>query len=488
LKTKKKRTTHRAAPKIESVDARFSKIFDGTPVAMLLVDYEGQIALANREAHSLFGYPADTLINRPVESLVPRRIRRRHARMREEFQSNASVRSMASGSPLNGVRRDGKEIPLEVGLNPIRHGRSSYTLVSLLDLSERRRAEEALAESEREIRLIMDHAPFMVAYVDQRRRYRFVNRRFEQAFVLDGDRILGKSIREFLGRKVYTRVKSHWDRAFRNNFVSYEFRLRFPHGSSRWVHVDLIPRDRPDGKVIGMFVIVTDIHERKLAENALSQLPHRILVAQEDERKRVARELHDGVNQLLGSIRFRMRSAVKSATEAACPVNAEFSKIEGLLEKSIEEVRRVSRALLPPELEELGLGPALKNLCLEFKRERDLPVELEIPENPDLSPDTALHLFRICQESLSNAARHAKASSARVRLAVKNERVVLEIRDNGRGLANRSELGSGLGLNNIRHRAAGLGGSVSLDSSPGGGTRVRVSIPVEPARGARDSD
>jgi len=468
----------------------WERILEAAPSPLFLVDEKGSIAFANQEAHSLFGYPKGMLRGKSVEILVPLRFRERHERLRTSFQHEPRDRRIGPTRELQGLRRNGSEIPITLTLKPIGFGGRRYTLAAVVDIRARREIEEKLADSEREMRLIMDHAPLIIAYVDHRRRYRFVNRRYADLFDTQASRIIGKSVRSFLGPKTYARIRPYWDRAFKGEVVNYEFRLPVPGGTRRWVQVDLVPRDLPDGSVTGVFVIAFDIHERKLGETALRTLPQRILRAQEDERRRVSRDLHDGVNQLLGAIRFQMHSAVSVAKNSDCPAGLQFMKIEGLLDKAIEEVRRVSRGLMPAELEALGLGPALESLCEEFGRDNGMPVELNLEGLPSrLTPETALHLFRICQEALSNAAKHAKATRSVVRFERLPGFLVAVVEDNGKGysLATHANLEvalQGLGLNNMRQRAAGIGGRFEVRSFPGEGTTIRITLPMKRRRNA----
>ena len=226
-------------------------------------------------------------------------------------------------------------------------------------------------------------------------------------------------------------------------------------------------------------LVVTDITERKEVERARHDLSRRILNAQELERQRVARDLHDGVNQLLSSAKYRLSSCLQRP-------NTQYQEkvllALRLVEKAIAEVRVICRNLRPSELDDLGLAAALRSLTHEFETQTGIQTRFEGESNGDLPAEVEMALYRIAQEALNNVANHAKASRAEVVLTNGHSRALLTVRDNGKGVLARkaSQLGHGWGLRNMRARASLLGGSFSIEPSRAGGTRVTASIPVQP--------
>lgn len=242
-------------------------------------------------------------------------------------------------------------------------------------------------------------------------------------------------------------------------------------------------------------LVVTDITERKQAERARLELSRRILNAQEAERQRVARDLHDSINQLLSSARYRLSHAdsrlsqLNSRNRAA--LTRSVSEARELLEQAIAEVRLISRNLRPSELDDLGLHAALRTLTQEFQQRTGIAARFRPLADNSLPSEVEMAFYRIAQEALNNIEKHSGATRAELALAVADGRATLSIRDNGRGLSVTSRKGAktGWGLRNMRERAALLGGSLSLEPIHGKGTRLSVSIPVpDPARNGNSAN
>ncbi|HEV2130286.1 MAG TPA: ATP-binding protein [Longimicrobiaceae bacterium] len=211
----------------------------------------------------------------------------------------------------------------------------------------------------------------------------------------------------------------------------------------------------------------------------LRDIAARALEAEEEERKRIARELHDDTAQRLAALLLRIRIA-RSASDPAAR-DALLEELRAELGDTLEGVRRFARGLRPPALEELGLVPALEANARRLEDSAGLRVSIEAdPLEGLLSPQAELALYRIVQEALSNAARHAKAERAHVRLARTGGGVTATVEDDGQGFSVTEVMareGRGLGLFGMQERAAYLGGSVEIGSRPGAGTRVRAEIP-----------
>jgi signal transduction histidine kinase len=231
--------------------------------------------------------------------------------------------------------------------------------------------------------------------------------------------------------------------------------------------------------------------EKAAAEAQVRELPRLILQAQESERRRVARELHDSVNQLLSSVKFRIQSLeARLPREDRGPLHEEVERTRALLEKAIREVRRISRNLRPSELDDLGLVPALRSLCAEFGERTGLAVDLQAPEALKKLPgEIELCAYRIVQEALNNISKHAEAQRVTVELGSQNGNLHLRVRDDGRGfdaaaVAARGPKEAGMGLLDIAERARLVGGVAAISSTPGAGTEVAVELPLRRPRAA----
>lgn len=226
-----------------------------------------------------------------------------------------------------------------------------------------------------------------------------------------------------------------------------------------------------------------NIRERRLADAKLKELTQRVLDAQEEERGRVARELHDGISQMLVGVRYALDIALRrikrqDVEEAAKPLT---KGIEHLI-TAISEVRRISRDLRPGVLDDLGLGPALKALTEDFATRTGIETEFHtVVFRNRLEQESKIALYRIAQEALTNIERHAEASRVEMNLRGHKKGVTMSIRDNGRGLPpDNMRSGNGIGLRNIQERVEQLDGTLKLLSSSGpqSGTEIVVRLPL----------
>lgn len=219
-------------------------------------------------------------------------------------------------------------------------------------------------------------------------------------------------------------------------------------------------------------------HEISRAREALQDLSARLVAAQEEERKSIARELHDEVGQSLTGVLVEMANLstlIRSGNVAALEPKA--IEIKKLVEDSIAVVRNMALLLRPAMLDDLGLLPALQWQAREIGRRSDIHVKIAaegVPE--DLSDDLKTCIYRVVQEALHNVLQHARADTVRVSLRAQDGSIYLTIQDNGRGFPDKSQ--RGMGLLGMEERVSHLGGSFAVDSKPGEGTLLRVVLPA----------
>jgi two-component system, NarL family, sensor histidine kinase UhpB len=216
-----------------------------------------------------------------------------------------------------------------------------------------------------------------------------------------------------------------------------------------------------------------DVYRQRLRDTAA-----RALAAQEEERKRIAQELHDGTAQTLTALRVRLRVARALAESEARTQLLE--RISSELGEATEEIRRIAQGLRPPALDMLGLAAAIESCSRDVADTAGVTLETALQGVEGLlTPEAELVLYRIVQEALSNVARHAHARTVRVRLAYAGSTVTVVVEDDGRGFNVAAEMSNGgLGLFGMQERAGYVGGTVAIESEPGAGTRVRATIPI----------
>jgi two-component system sensor histidine kinase UhpB len=202
----------------------------------------------------------------------------------------------------------------------------------------------------------------------------------------------------------------------------------------------------------------------------------RVLAAQEAERLRIARELHDELGQTLTAVALRAEHAAQRGGEG----DREFAEVAQIVQRGLADVRRISLELRPGALEELGLVNAVISLCARVSEQTGMRIrrQLEGPL-PDLAPEVELAVYRIAQEALTNAVRHSRASEVTVSLSCSKGELVLSVKDDGEGLP--EDVVAGGGLTGMRERAMLIGAALEIESIPSAGVEVRLRLPVDRA-------
>ena len=217
-------------------------------------------------------------------------------------------------------------------------------------------------------------------------------------------------------------------------------------------------------------------------QTEISALNERLMKAQEEERTRIAGELHDGILQQLTSVTLQLGTTTLELPPDSEP-KAEVKEVEKKLIQMGAEIRQLSHELHPTVLQEAGLPSALSSYCEEFSHTRGIPIDYQADESvEELSQGAALCIYRIAQEALGNVAKHAQAKQVEVRLTRSNSRVCLLVSDDGVGFnPDGSGKAGGLGLINMRERVRQLNGTFEFESKPGRGTTVKAEVPFRPA-------
>jgi len=362
--------------------------------------------------------------------------------------------------------------------------------------ARRRRTEQALRESEERFRLMANGAPVMVWTATPDMKTDFYNTTVLQFTGLRLENLLNDGWLQ----RVHPDDVDNCTRKYVPAFAArqpfqMEYRFRRADESYRWLLDTGVPRYAPDGTFVGYIGSALDITDRRQMEQSLldnqaalrdsyeqnRDLAGRLINAQEAERTRIARDLHDDLSQQLAGVAIMLSGLKRTAAkpDAEQEVQQTLSTLQERTSALARTVRTLSHELHPSVLQHSGLVATLKHHCDEVQQRHDLTVAFGTDGLLDaLSPDVALCLFRVAQEALTNAVRHARARTVDVRLAAVNQHVELRVGDDGVGFMAGARTHAGLGLRSIDERVRLTGGSVHVESRPGSGTRVLVRIPV----------
>ena len=352
-------------------------------------------------------------------------------------------------------------------------------------IAERKRAEAALRESEERYRELFENARDAIYVHDLEGNYMSVNRAAEQLSGYTRDEIVGHNFVEFVAPEHIRQVrKSFCAKLAEQGATTYEVDVIAKDG--RRVPVEVSSRAiYENGLLIGVQGMARDITERKVAQDALQMFSRQLIEAQEDERRRIARELHDQIGQVLTAIKMNLHTVQQdcNSTDAGSHIKDNIHAVD----EALRLVRDLSIDLRPPLLDDLGLVTALRWYVDRYAKRTGLNVDVVIEltdENERFSRELETACFRIAQEALTNIVRHAQASQILVYVGKDENSLSLSVKDDGAGfdvesLRKRATRVATLGLISMQERAHAAGGTVDIDSVPSEGTEVRLKLPLE---------
>jgi PAS domain S-box-containing protein len=348
-------------------------------------------------------------------------------------------------------------------------------------VEERHQDELELRESEKRFRLMADSAPSLIWMSGVDKLCNF----FNQGWL----KFTGRSLEQQLGNGWTSGVYSEdLDYCLKTYVAAFdaradfemEYRLRRFDGEYRWIADLGVPRFEADGTFCGYIGSCIDITERKTSEEGLRTLTGRLIHAQDEERARIARELHDDFSQALALQCIDLEQILKKLLDPEVEERARLAKMLKRTKAMSADLRSLSHQLHSSRLELIGLVPAVSGLCKEVGEKYKIGIQFtegRIPQ--DIPKDVALCLFRVAQEALGNVVKHSQASSARVELGANESGVSLRITDEGRGFDRHgTNPGAGIGLVGMTERLRIVGGRLSIKSELMRGTEILAEIPL----------
>ena len=470
-------------------EAEFRTAVEASPNGMLMVDASGVILMVNKQVEKEFGYSRDELIGKPVEMLLPHGVREKHQKHRADFFARPEPRRMGEGRDLFGLRKDGVEFPVEIGLNPIHTEGGLRILASVVDITERKRAEE-------QFRIAVEGAPHGMLMVDERGTILLVNAQMERQFGYSREELLGKSVEVLVPES--SRAAHHDHRAEfydkpepRQMGAGRElFGLR-KDGQLISVEIGLNPiRTAAGTRVLASIVDITD---RKRIEEQLRRTE--LLAELGTLASGMAHEIGTPMNVILGRAEFAMRRIEDArAKQSLQTIVTQVERITKIMNQFLVFARR-----RPAERRAVAVRDIVED-SLEMLHERmarhQIQVTAEVPDDLPLVHADPDQISQVLLNLFINAL-HAMPEGGTLNVRVKPQAnvVALVIADTGHGIP-REHLGkiftpffttkevgkgTGLGLTVVHGIIEEHGGSITVDSEPGKGTTFTILLPTERA-------
>ena len=348
------------------------------------------------------------------------------------------------------------------------------------DITRRRQVEASLRESEERFRHMADNAPVMIWISGPDKLCTYFNQQWLMFSGRNIDEELGMGWADGVHPEDCQRCIDIYNTAFdRRETFTMEYRLRRADRAFRWVLDTGTPRFSPTSEFLGYIGSCIDITDRKAAEESLKDLNGQLIRAREDECARIARELHDDVNQRMALMSIALEQLQQNAPETEDDMSKQLKKLMRQVHEASRAIHRISRDLHPSTLVHLGLVASVKSLCDELRQIHKLKIEFRHHGVPaDLSQELSLCLYRIAQECFNNVIKHSGARDAKLKLLGTKAEIVLRVSDTGVGFEAASPaIKRGLGLVSMKERLRLVGGTIVVESHPSQGTRITASVP-----------
>jgi PAS domain S-box-containing protein len=467
-------------PSVADRFREFEAVVENLEEMIVVVDRDYRYLMANRAYVDYRGAVREQLIGRHAREVLGPEVFDGvvKPKLDECFQNHVVNFEMKHTYPQRGER------DLFISYFPIYGPTRVERVASVLrDITERKRATEIIRQERDRAQRYLDIADVILLALDCDGRITLINRKGCSTLGWEESELVGRDWFETcLPAGIRDELRTCFRRLLAGDLTSIENSVLTSGGEERMIgwHNSLL-RDA-DGHVIGTLSSGEDITERKSFESALRHLSGRLLQAQDEERRKVARELQDGIGTYVSGLSLAL-GKIRTFLDATNPEHRRaLAECRELIQAAGGEIRSMSYLLHPPTIEVMGLESALDWLVRGFSTRSGIGISLQVaPDLGRLKPELELTLFRVTQEALSNVHRHSGSSTAALRLFRESETVVLEVADQGRGLQPVT-VGSPpeftLGISGMRERVEDLGGTFSIESVPGEGCVVRAALPV----------
>ena len=472
----------------EEARFRHAVILESTDDAIISEALDGTIISWNTGAHRIFGYTEAEIVGQPIFVLIPLELQDEERKILETLRAGGRIEHYET----TRATKTGETVCVSLTISPIKDSAGRLVGLSKIarDITQSKRAEDRLRETNRALQeqtaklqtreelltSFVKNVPAGVAMLDRDMRYLQVSDRWCTDYGLDPSRILGRSHYEVLPdmpaqwREVHRRALN--GETLRADEERWERK-----GGTIWVRWEVRPWLTLDWETGGILIFAEEITRRKQADEALASVSRRLIESQEQERSRIARELHDDISQQLALVAVELDHLDRSGS------HNKFQESKERVMAIAAAVQRLSHKLHSSKLEYLGLATAAKSFCKEFSEAHNVQIDFTQNGVPrELRPEVSLCLFRVLQEALQNAVKYSGVNHFDVRLCGTSTDIRLTVKDFGRGFEVDDAIKThGLGLVSMRERVNLVNGEIVIESQPTAGTEIKVHVPLRVA-------
>jgi PAS domain S-box-containing protein len=479
----------------EEARFRHAAIVESSQDAIISKNLDAVIVSWNAGAERIFGYTEAEAVGQPITILIPPELRDEENRILARLRAGGQIEHYETIR----VTKTGRRVDVSLSISPIKD--SAGTLVGFgkiaHDMTERKRAERVLLEAnqalekqtaalqaqEELLKIFVKNVPAEVAMLDRDMRYLQVSDRWCADYSVESSQVLGRSHYE-LFPDLPDRWKEMHRRALQGETLRADEDRWDRAGGTTWVRWEIRPWWNTDGLQGGIIIFAEDITHYKQTEEALFKVNQKLIQAHEDERKRIARELHDDISQRIVLLAMKLDGVLHGPPASVTELRFECGEASKQVQELGGDVQALSHRLHSSKLEHLGLAAAAAGFCREFSEQQGMEIAFHSESIPtELSEEISLCLFRVLQEAVQNAAKHSGSRHFQVSIRGGSNEIELKVHDSGIGFEPEVTFAQeGLGLTSMRERLKLVNGELSIESGLHRGTTVCARVSHSPKK------